>query len=57
MLIWPFIIGESIKLKSGYQLLAEGNQHNTHISTNCEWIWKNLWRLNHSDILVFCRKF
>lgn len=29
-----YIIGEG-----GYQLLVEGNQHNTHTSTNNEWIW------------------
>ena len=39
MLIWPLYNREVYKVEGRYQLLAEGNQHNTHTSTNSEWIW------------------
>ena len=45
MFIWSQYNRRVYKVKSEYQLLAKGTQHNTHTSTNSEQIWKNLWRL------------
>ena len=45
MFIWSQYNRGVYKVKSGYQLLVEGTQHNTHTSTNSQQIWKNLWRL------------
>ena len=45
MFIWSQYNRRVYKVKSEYQLLAKGTQHNTHTSTNSEQIWKSLWRL------------
>ena len=52
MLIWPLYNRGVSEVKSGYQLLAKGTQHNIHTSTNSEWIWKNLWRLKIPFVLI-----